>query len=346
MLAPEDEFLTRFEDYGAKVTPLKMRAKSINPFLELVALLDMFQALRKSRPDYVCSFTVKCNLYVAVCARVLGIKQIANVSGLGKTFDRPGILNYFIKLLYKHTLGNAERILFQNNEDLEYCVKKNLVPRSISKRIPGSGVDLSHFLTDEENQLDPKVSFLKRDKRVFLMLGRLLPQKGYDNFIDVARKVQAAKDLNAEFWILGIEDKESVESGELLARIMQAEDEKVITYHPFSDEVLPYLRAADVVVLPTFYNEGVPRSLLEALACGKPVITSDWKGCRETVVPGVNGLLVEPRSVDSLFNAVQDMIDMPIAQLRKMGLASRKLAEEEFDEEIVISSYLTELKVA
>ncbi|MCB0335000.1 MAG: glycosyltransferase family 4 protein [Bdellovibrionales bacterium] len=341
---PQDEFLERFQDYGAITVPLRMRAKSVNPLRELLSLLDLFQVLRKSKPDYVCSFTVKCNLYVAICARLLGFKQIANVSGLGKSFDKPGMLNAIIKFLYKHTLGSADRILFQNNEDLEYCVQKKLVPRQASKRIPGSGVDLKHFLSSDSDE--SKITYLKRDKLVFLMMGRLLPQKGYDIFIECARSILSETDRKIEFWILGIEDKESIESALLLDRIQTAHQEGVVVFHPFSDEVLPFLRAADVVVLPTFYNEGVPRSLLEALACGKPLITSDWKGCRDTVVPNVNGLLVKPKSVESLRAAILEMVDMPLAQLRAMGVESRKLAERQFDEELVITSYLDELKVA
>ena len=179
VVAPEDEYLARFLDYGVKVQPLAMRAKSLNPFRELYSLVDLYRKLRVLKPSHLCSFTVKCNLYAAICCRFLKIKQIANVSGLGSAFDKRGLLNSVVENLYRHTLGKADRILFQNEEDLEFCVDARLVPRSACRRIPGSGVDLSRFtLTGESESANEDLVYLKRDKRVFLNVWSSGAKKG------------------------------------------------------------------------------------------------------------------------------------------------------------------------
>jgi glycosyltransferase involved in cell wall biosynthesis len=171
------------------------------------------------------------------------------------------------------------------------------------------------------------------------MFGRLLPKKGFYHFIRAAEELKRHYGDGVAFWILGAADPERQESQELLGNIMDAHACGTIRYLHATDDPRPYIQESDVVVLPSTYNEGIPRSLLEALASGKPIVTTDWKGCRETVEDGKNGFLVTPDSWQSLANALRALITCDYAQLGAFGSRSREIAEERFDEKLVLDAY-------
>jgi glycosyltransferase involved in cell wall biosynthesis len=175
------------------------------------------------------------------------------------------------------------------------------------------------------------------------MFGRVIPKKGYNLFLEAARRIKQESSNKAEFWILGIQDTSRRESIELFRKILAYHDQKTITYIPPTDDVIPLIQQAHVIVLPSHYNEGVPRSLLEAMACGKPLITTDWKGCREAVDNGINGYLIKKEDLSSLIQAMKFFIHAQNDILYNMGMASRRKAEKEFDETIIISKYLAEI---
>jgi glycosyltransferase involved in cell wall biosynthesis len=175
------------------------------------------------------------------------------------------------------------------------------------------------------------------------MFGRLLPQKGFDSFIEAARELRHRFEDRVAFWVLGAVDQSRNESLRLLQRINEAHADGIIRYLDSTDDPLPFIREADVVVLPSTYNEGVPRSLLEALACGKPVVTTDWKGCRDTVEHEGNGLLVRPNDTASLIDALGSLATCDIGMLERLGRRSRHVAEQRFDERIVLNAYLESL---
>jgi glycosyltransferase involved in cell wall biosynthesis len=275
---------------------------------------------------------IKCNLYAGLCNNALSFKQVANVSGLGEGFDSTGMLNRTVRNLYRFGLRRAHRVFFQNPDDRLMCIRQGLVPAASSVLLPGSGVDLAQF---EPSPPEPS------QRRRFLMFGRLLPRKGFYRFVSAARTLRSKHGERAEFSILGGADKERPESVELLEHIRQAHVDGVVTYHAPTDNVLPILRASDVVVLPSTYNEGVPRSLLEALACAKPIVTTEWKGCRETVIDGLNGRLVRSDDDSSFTDALESLLLEAPERLHAMGLNSRKLAEERFDERLVLAAYLS-----
>jgi glycosyltransferase involved in cell wall biosynthesis len=173
----------------------------------------------------------------------------------------------------------------------------------------------------------------------------LLPKKGFYLFLNAARTLREKYKESVVFWVLGSQDPERPESEELYQEILRAHAEGSIRYLQSTDDVRPFLQEATAVVLPSTYNEGVPRSLLEALAMGKPIVTTDWKGCRETVRHGINGYLVQPDNQRSLTSALESMIKASPDALSAMGQASRKLAEDRFDEQRVISAYVEALQL-
>jgi glycosyltransferase involved in cell wall biosynthesis len=336
VIAPEDSYTTRVQALGVEYHPIQMSARGTRPLDEFKTVYDIYRALEKTKPSAVLSYTVKCNLYAGLCNRFLPFSQIANVSGLGEAFDG-GLLNNVTAQLYRVSLCKTQRVFFQNPEDLHACVNRGLVPKRSSALLPGSGVDLKNFEPASLRELPTQ--------RTFLIFGRLLPKKGFYLFLNAARTLRARYKDSVVFWVLGSQDSERPESEALYQAVLKAHAEGYIRYLQSTDDVRPFLREVTAVVLPSTYNEGVPRSLLEALAMAKPVVTTDWKGCRETVRHGVNGYLVQPDNQSSLTSALESLVKAPIEQLHAMGQASRKLAEERFDEQRVISAYLEALQL-
>jgi glycosyltransferase involved in cell wall biosynthesis len=334
VVAPLDEYTERVKKLGVEFYPLAIDGSGKNVLTEARTFIELFKALRMLQPDVVLSFTVKCNLYAGLCRRFMRFRQIANVSGLGEGFERPGLLASNLRTMYSVALRHTDQIFFQNPDDLNACLRQRMVPRRSARLVPGSGVDLSLFSASTQRM---------GSHRTFLMFGRLLPKKGFYHYLHAAAQLKERFGDRVSFLVMGAADSKRSESMELLAAIKEAHHKGTLTYLEPRDDVLPVLQSADVVVLPSTYNEGIPRSLLEALGCGKPIVTTDWKGCREVVKEGCNGHLVEPENMHSLREALEKMFEYSDETLVSMGSESRRLAEERFDERKVIDAYLAAL---
>lgn len=337
VVSPRDTYTGRILSLGVRHVSLPLLPKNTNPLLEVRTIRSLISIMRIVKPDAVLSFTVKCNLYAGICKRFVKFLHIANISGLGSAFEQRGTMRSIVKALYRLSLRKSEYIFFQNAEDRAICTSQGLVADRVSSVIPGSGVDLAAFTPQTRAPSNP---------RVFLMFGRLIPQKGYDRYLQAAAHMRKEFGEAVEFWILGTPDTSQKDSTALFRRILTSDGQGDIRYLNSTDDVRPILKSCDVVVLPSTYNEGIPRSLLESMACGKPIITTDWKGCRETVRHGANGFLINPRDGESLLRAIRHMITCPPEMLEAMGRESRRLAEEQFDEEVVLRAYLDALSLA
>lgn len=345
VVAPWDSFSEKIEALGIEFHSLPLKPRGLSPFFELWTLLALARILNEIKSDYVFTFTIKSNLYTGLVSYLLNFKLIANVSGLGEAFDKQGLLNKIVRALYRLSLRKAATIFFQNKEDYSYCASEGLVDPLKCKIIPGSGVDLQAFTPAKINS---RINFSQR-KKVFLMLGRLVPQKGYHLFIEASeiikqRQPQNELYLKSEFWILGIPDSRK-ESQELFTRIKIAEKKGLVNYLEPTADVVPIIQQADVIVLPTLYNEGIPKILLESLACAKPAITTNWRGCKDAIVDGSNGFLIDPKKLSAieLANYIEHFLLMSEADYQLMSEKSRFLAETKFDERIVIDSYQKEV---
>lgn len=332
-VAPPDEYSARLRDLGAVFVPAAMAQGGANPCAESLSLLSLFSCLSRAKPNVLLTFTPKGNIYGGIVGRILGVGRIANVSGLGQAFDGSGMLRQLVGHLYRCSMTGAHRVFFQNTQDMMLFVERTrLVSKNSARLLPGSGVDLKRFRPVEAP--NPNL------RRVMLMYGRLVPSKGFDHYLSAAEELAD----EAEFRVMGIRDPSRRESEALHRRLSDAHGRGTVAMRPATDDVRGEVASADVVVLPSVYNEGVPRTLLEGMACGKPVITTDWKGCRDTVDDGVNGFLVKPNDADDLTRKIKKMIDMSAEQLAAMGRASREKAEREFDEQIVLDAYLEEIE--
>ena len=345
-VGPPDSYVGRLAAAGIRHRTVPLAAASVNPIRELGTVLALYRVIRDEGIDVVLSYTPKGNIYSAIAAAVNGSLTVPNVSGLGLVFIRRSPLTWLVKQLYRLTFWRAVRVFFQNHDDLALFVRLGLVRAEKAQRLPGSGVDLVRFAPAERGTASASAERAlqagaaeasSRRNFAFLLVARLLWDKGVGEYVEAARKVRL-KYPAVEFRLLGFLDVQNP-SAIPKAKVEAWVAEGVVDYLGSTDDVLPYLREADCVVLPS-YREGVPRTLLEAAAMARPLITTDAPGCRDAVDDGVTGLLCRPQDADDLADKMLRMIEMDRDELLAMGRRGREKMVREFDERIVISHYL------
>lgn len=340
--APEDDPLVRAQlsSIGVDFEQMPMSRAGMNPLEDLKTLAFLLRRLRRISPDVVLPYTMKPIIYGGIAARLLGIGQRCFlVTGLGHVFSDAGggsLKGKFARTvsvaLYRMAFSGAETVFAYNDADMADLARYRMLDGRKSVRlVPGSGVDLDHF----------GFSRPPADKPTFLLIARLLRDKGILDYVEAARIVRR-RYPDAEFRLLGPFDPNPEAIAP--ADIDRWTDEGVIRYLGETRDVRPFLKDCSVFVLPSFYREGIPRSILEALATGRPVITTDLPGCRDTVQHGVNGFLVPPRDPQSLANAVMAFLEDP-GLVPRMGRCSRERAETTFDVHAVNRLLLREMNL-
>jgi glycosyltransferase involved in cell wall biosynthesis len=335
VLAPMDEYAERITALGARHVPLPLNNAGTNPFSELMTVIRIGNLLRRITPTVMLTYTPKVNIYASLAARLLGIPVIANVSGLGRAFTAGGWLEAVVRRLYWFALRTPRIVFFQNEDDLEEFVRSGLVKRGKAARIPGSGVDLERFAATTNTRHDNECRFL--------FSSRLLWDKGLAEYVKAARVVTAAAP-HTRFLLLGFLDVANP-SAVPRDQVERWHREGIVDYLGYTDDVVSQLAAVDCVVLPSFYREGVPRSLLEAASMGLPVITTDTPGCRDVVEDGVTGYLCSPRDAGDLAEKMMRIAALSSEKRTAMGAAGREKMVREFDERRVIKRYLDALSV-
>jgi glycosyltransferase involved in cell wall biosynthesis len=333
-IAPPDDYSTRLEsELGCRYVPILMENKGTNPIKDAQLTRRFLATYKRERPDVVLHFTIKPNIYGTLAARLAGIPSINNVSGLGTVFLIENLVSKVARGLYRLAFRYPHKVFFQNNDDRELFIRYGLIRPERTGLVPGSGVDLARFQPQEGVGRPADAPF------TFLMVARVLYEKGIVEYFEAARQVQAALGADkVRFQLLGGVD-EAGGIGVPRAIFEKWLADGAIDYLGTSDNVAEHLHGADCVVLPS-YREGTPKTLLEAAACGKPLITTDVPGCRETVQHGRNGYLCQVRDAADLAAKLQAMAQLLPARLNAMGQASRELAEEKFDEKLVLREYL------
>lgn len=333
-IAPHDEYSKALQELGCKFVEINIDQGGKNPVNDLSTLFCFYSIFKKFNIDCVLNFTPKNNIYSTLAASKLSIKTINNVAGLGVLFINETLSSKIARRLYKISQRQASKVFFQNEEDRNLFLSSGYADPSVTERLPGSGVDLSRF-SYSPSEDDGVVRFL--------LIARMLYDKGVGYYVDAARQLRAKFGNRVEFRLLGFLDVNNPSS---VSKVQMQEwvDEGVVTYLGTSDKVEEEIALIDCIVLPSFYREGVPKSLLESGAMGKPIVTTNNVGCRETVNDGVNGYLCEPRSLDSLVISLEKIIKHSHQERLMMGAASREKMTKEFDEEIVINKYLRAIK--
>lgn len=333
-IAPKDDYSPKIEALGAVFYHIKIDQGGTNPIKDIGTFFSFIKIFKSVKPDVVLNFTPKNNIYGTLAGHFVGSKSVNNIAGLGMVFIKESITAKLARFLYKVSQRKADKIFFQNEDDRKLFLDNKLADVSITDRLPGSGVDLTRFT------LQPAA-----DDGVirFLLIARMLYDKGIGLYVEAARTLKAKYGDGVEFQLLGfigVNNPSAVTEAEMQAWV----DEGIVNYLGVSDSVEEDIAKVDCMVLPSFYREGVPKSLLEAGAMGKPIVTTDNVGCRETVDDGINGYLCELRSTESLAEKLELMIQMTHEQRLEMGRQSRLKIEREFDEQIVINKYLNVVK--
>ena len=326
----EDKKTSGFlRNIGGRYYSLPIQRTGMNPFQDFQMFTSLLRLFRRTKPDKVMAYTVKPVVYGLLAARVVGIKdRYAMISGLGYAFMggdsfKQRFARWIVPRMYRIALTGCKCVFFQNRDDLKiFTSYKILSPDTRVVRIMGSGVDLESF-TEEP---------LPKGNIVFLLIGRLIKDKGLREYY-MASRILKQKYPEAKCAILGPTDSNPsrIKEGELAEWIQSG----IIDYWGEVDDVRPSILKSTVFVLPS-YREGMPRSVLEAKAMGRPIITTDVPGCRDTVVEGENGFLVPKGDHKALAEAMIYMVEHP-DNLPDMGRESRRSAEEQFDVNVVNS---------
>lgn len=303
--------------------------------------------LHKHRPHVLCAYTIKPNIYGSIAAKFLHIPVINNISGLGTTFIKNSWITQVVQVLYKFALRSSFCIFFQNSDDRDLFYQRSILNHTSRKKntpfvqlLPGSGVDLKYF--------HPRFNFARDSLEIrqstfftFLFIGRILKDKGIIEYIHAARLVKSLYP-DVKFCILGFIDTENI-SAITHNEVDTWIKEGLVEYLGGAKDVRDHLHASDCVVLPS-YREGTPRTLLEAAAMAKPIITTDVPGCRDVVSDGENGFICKPYDSIDLSHKMIKIIKLHPLLQKRMGSKGREKVEREFDEKIVISKYIDIIK--
>jgi glycosyltransferase involved in cell wall biosynthesis len=328
LVAPHDEYSERLIEMGFRFHPVAMSNKGTNPISDLLFLIRLFWLYKKIRPNVCLHYTIKPNIYGSMVASWLKIPVLNNITGLGTAFIRPGLVNKIVLRLYKLAFRNVFKVFFQNEDDRTLFLKYELVSADKTEVLPGSGVDLERF--------SPSNNVPETNTIHFLMIARILVDKGVLEYLNAAKAVKRKFPM-ANFTLLGAFDETSgfgVSRETVDPFILDG----TITYKEFTDAIVDEIHTSDVVVLPS-YREGTPKTLLEAAACGKPLLTTDAPGCKDLVIEGKNGYKCTVKSADDLERIMILFLQSSKENRLEMGKASRLLVEEKYDEKIVIRHY-------
>ncbi len=325
-LAPDFDAGTRrlLEAAGAEPVEIRLDRTGMHPLRDLADAARLTRILRRLRPDAVFSYFIKPVIYGSLAARMAGVpRRFALMAGMGYVFtlsERPSrkrrLLRAMVMRLYRRAFRACERVFFHNGDDLDEMVAMTLLPRDKTVLLAGTGVDLDRY------RPAPPVEQPLR----FLLAARLLREKGIEEYVAAGRILKARRP-DLEFHLAGGLDPSP---GALTRDWVEASvRDGIITWHGHVDDIRPLIAGSSVYVLPS-YREGKPRSTQEAMAMGRPVVTTDAPGCRDTVEEGVNGFMVPVGDSPALAAAMERFAETPTL-VGIMGEASRHLAEERFD---------------
>ncbi len=320
------------EKLGITVIPFKFSRFGTNPLKELFTVFKLWKIYRQFKPDIVHHVTLQPVIYGSIAACLSGRVLVVNaIAGLGCVFTRPTfknkILRIIIRVLLKFLLNRKfSTVIVQNPDDKKFLINIGVKKEKVSL-ILGAGVDLNRFCVTSEAPGKP----------VLALVSRMIWAKGIKVFVDALEYLKEW-DVDFEAWLVGIPDKYN-STAIPVAYLEECEKRGIVKWHRQRDDIEQVWKDSHIAVLPTYYGEGIPKSLLEAAACGRSIVTTDMPGCREVVKNGYNGLLVEPKSSEDLAVALKSLIEQP--ELRAlMGKRSREIAEEKFSVDKVVCETL------
>ncbi|NOU47306.1 MAG: glycosyltransferase family 4 protein [Bacteroidales bacterium] len=328
---------TKIADAGARFIRLVMNRKGTNPFSDLRYLFKLKKIIKLEKPVIVINYTIKPVIYGSISARLLHIPSLAVTTGLGFVFNSNNLLTRITRLLYKFSLRFPSKVFFLNTDDREIFLHNRIIPNEKASLLPSEGIDTEYY--------QPIPTSPKDRDFTFLLIARLLWEKGVGEYAEAARILRSDNTINARFMLIGYIDSDNP-GGISKTQIQQWSDEGIIEYCGTAEDIRNIISESDCVVLPSYYREGVPRTLLEAASMAKPIITTDNVGCREVIDDGINGFICKTKDSTNLSEVMRRMIRLTPEKREKMGQSGRNKILNQFDERIVINIYLKEIEQA
>jgi glycosyltransferase involved in cell wall biosynthesis len=332
---PEDFLNNKFKDMFIKYYQINLSRTGMNPFIDYKTINQLRKIIAKEKPELTYAFGgAKAAIYTTIAAYKEGVSgNYCMINGLGSIIRGKGLKNNIVKkvmcILFKYSLSKSKGVLFQNVDDLNEFVNNGLVDKSKCIIVNGSGVNLDKF---------PYTPILNYN--IFLFVGRLIKDKGIYEFVNAA-KIIKEKYPEVEFWIVGGYDTNPTAVRE--HEIQSWVDAGIIKYYGKQEDVLPYYKECSVFVLPS-YHEGTPRTCLEAMAVGRPIITTDAPGCRETVIDGETGFLIPVKNSLELAQKIEFFITNK-GMISIMGEKARKFAVKKYDVNKVNKAIMNFMKI-
>ena len=359
LVSPPGPYGEKLRDLGFRWEAAPMDRRSLNLWREALLINWLGRLFRRERVSLVHGFTIKSAVYGSLAAKLAGVPaRVSAVAGMGYVFSsgdlQARLLRPIVRSLVGVTLGGSNaRLILQNSDDVEFFERNRLVHPDFIRLIPSSGVDCARFVPaigdpapSESNTPSENVVALHKpavggsqtpDPLRVVLPARLLWEKGIGEFAEASRLLRS-EGRYISFLLAGNPDPGNP-SAVPVSMLERWEQEGLVKWLGHIDDMAALFRSVDIAVLPSYYREGVPRGLIEAGACGLPLVTTDAPGCRDVVADGVNGFLVPVRDAQSLADAIARLQDDPGLRER-MGRASREKVVAEFDERIVIERTL------
>jgi len=323
--SPGGEFIKQLVNIGCIFieTFIDRRGKNINKDIKLI--LHYYKIIKRVEPDKIITYTIKPNIYGGIVARIKKKQYYVNVTGLGTAFQGHGMIKKFISIIYKSALYKATKVFFENAEIKQIFVDNYIVSDDKCIVLNGAGVNLETYgyadYPPEENPIS------------FLFIGRLMKEKGIEELFEVAKKIKSQYS-DIIFDVVGpFEDDYKKEVEKLVV-------DKIIIYRGYKSDVRYNIEKCNCFVLPS-YHEGMANTLLESASMGRPLITSNISGCKETVIEGITGLLINVKDAESLYKAINKFIKLPYNKKKQMGIYSRKHMVEKFDRKIIVKKTIS-----
>ena len=326
IFTPFDTKVDELKNMGVRLVNTPLNRRGINPKEDFELICLYRKLLKKLQPDLVITYTIKPNIYGGYICRKLKIPYAANITGLGTTFQKDGLLKKIVVFLYKIALKKAKTVFFENEENRKIFINNGIVNEKNTCLLNGAGVNLERYTLME---------YPSGNKTNFLFIGRVMEEKGIDELFRAMKKL-VAEGINCSLDVLGGYEEDYKDL------IEKYETEGWLYYHGYQLDVRPFIAKAHCFVLPS-WHEGMANTNLECAASGRPIITSNIHGCLEAVEDGVSGYLCERKNSESLYQVMKKFTRLSCEERKAMGWAGRKRMEELFDRKKVVENTIKEL---
>lgn len=324
---PDGDLVRPLEALGCRFIDTPVDRRGINPITDLKLIIRYIQILRTIKPELVITYTIKPNIYGGFVCRLSSTSYAVNVTGLGTTFQKKGLLRSTIVSMYRVALKKANVVFFENKGNQQILIEEKIVRENQCCLLNGAGINLEHYVYAEY----PTDSIVR-----FLFMGRIMKEKGINELFSAMKRLRQ-EGLDCVLDVLGHYEEDYAE------QIRQYEAEGWLFYHGYQKDVRPFIEKCHCFVLPS-WHEGMANTNLECAAMGRPIITSRIHGCMEAVLEGESGLLCDPQNYDGLYETMKQFLSFERNKKRSMGITGRRHMEAAFDKDKVVKETLEALR--